>query len=513
MNRTFPLLLLLLVATRAAAAPAAIAQPSPPARVAPPSTPAEDEDEKIAREPPSGGPASRRTGEWSAKPSGKKVTLEGTMTLDQALGKIADAGGWNLVATSGAEGGRSLTLRLRRIPVEDALEAVLQGTSLVAARHGALVTVVPGRPGDGSIASVVAEANRSAAEASKSAKEIGREIRRKLREQKREQRAQRGGAGNVVGRGDQLIKAGEPADDVVVIGGSVRLEPKATAQDIVAVLGAVELGPGAVASGDVVAVGGDVHLMQGAHVMGDVSSVGGKVITDEGAIIDGERTGVDVPGLAQLLTVVGARGWSPHPSSAVSFATLLVRFAVFFGLAMLLMSIAPRRVENLAVGLSNAPLKTAITGVLGTLAMPLAAILLAVTVIGIPLIAVLVLGILVSVVMGYSALALFIGRALPLPAARARTVLQLALGTAAIVLLGTLPVLGWMVWVTGWLFVVGVVVRTRLGQPARVAPPPIHGTIPPPMPPIEPPVPPSSVPPAPPAPPTPPAPPAPGMGP
>ncbi len=147
-------------------------------------------------------------------------------------------------------------------------------------------------------------------------------------------------------------------------------------------------------------------------------------------------------------------------------------------------------------------MKTAITGVLGTLAIPLAAILLAVTVIGIPLIAVLVLGVLVAVVMGYSALALFIGRALPLPAKHARTVLQLALGTAVILVLGEIPVLGWMVWVTGWLFVVGVVWRTRLGRPAvpNVSPPPVYATtVPPPMPPVEPP-PPSSGGPPPPAP-------------
>ncbi len=491
------------------------AYPAPPRPPAPPAAPAANgeraatsaRDDAATRDDAAQAEPSHRTGTWPAAPSGKKVTLEGTMTVDQALGKIVDAAGWGLVANSGTEGQRSLTLRLRRVPVEDALDAVLQGTSLVASRRGTMITIGPGRPGP----SAGERGAVAALDGAKSPKEVRRELRQQLREKKRELRGQHAGTGDRVARGDQVVKAGEAADDVVVIGGNVRLEPGATAQDVVAVLGGVELGPGAVASGDVVAVGGDVHLLPGAHVMGDVSSVGGKVITDVGAVIDGERTGVDVPGLAQVLAIVGGSGWTPHVSRAVSLAGLLARFAVFFALALLLMSIAPRRMEALTAGLSNAPMKTAITGVLGTIAIPLAAILLAVTVIGIPLIAVLVLGVLVAVVMGYSALALFIGRALPLPAKHARTVLQLALGTAVILILGEIPVLGWMVWVTGWLFVVGVVWRTRLGRPVvpPVTPQPVYATtVPPPIPPIEPPVPPSSgssAPPPPPAPPVPPA--------
>ena len=80
-------------------------------------------------------------GEWPARPSGKTVALEEEPTLDEALGKIAEAAGWNLVANTGAAGDRKLVVAVRGAPVEEALQAVLEGSPLVATRRGNTVTV------------------------------------------------------------------------------------------------------------------------------------------------------------------------------------------------------------------------------------------------------------------------------------------------------------------------------------------------------------------------------------
>jgi len=79
-------------------------------------------------------------GDWS-KPSGKRITLSGALPVDDAIQRVADAAGWNLVLNTGPTGSRVLTLKLRDVPVEDALKAALTGVGLVATRTGSTVVV------------------------------------------------------------------------------------------------------------------------------------------------------------------------------------------------------------------------------------------------------------------------------------------------------------------------------------------------------------------------------------
>jgi hypothetical protein len=112
------------------------AKPAPVARPAPRATP---------QPPPPPAPAPRAQGplrgEWPAQPSGKRVTIEDTQPIDDALERIADAAGWNVVLNTGRTGNRLLVLKLRNVPVEDALRAALSGSGLVATRTGETVVV------------------------------------------------------------------------------------------------------------------------------------------------------------------------------------------------------------------------------------------------------------------------------------------------------------------------------------------------------------------------------------
>jgi hypothetical protein len=63
------------------------------------------------------------------------------MSLDEALERIADTAGWNMVLNTGSSGGRTLTLKLRDVPAEDAMRAALTGSGLVATRAGSTVVV------------------------------------------------------------------------------------------------------------------------------------------------------------------------------------------------------------------------------------------------------------------------------------------------------------------------------------------------------------------------------------
>jgi Secretin and TonB N terminus short domain len=545
-----------------------LSAPPPPSGAAPPRA--------AAAEQRSG---TRRAGDWPAQASDRRVTLQDDTSVDDALKAIGDAAGWNLVIRSGAQGDRAVAVRLRDVPVEEALEAVLEGTSLIATRRGQTVTIASGRAGQepgslfggmdgglprfsgdfqdepvdaalrkladtaglsvvfppgvkgtvsghfkdaaledvlravldqaglvarrrGSIleisrepgrATVIAGGKRFSVSADLDDVEPGPALDDREGDDAPadagERRPGRGhvrhrahGGGRVL-RGDQVIGPGERASEVVVLGGSVRLAPNAGASQVTAILGSVDLGPGVVVDGEVVAIGGDVHVSPGARIGGNAVSIGGKIVIDQDGLVEGQQTSIDVPGLGKMLALAGVRSWSWHVpgSTALSLAGALARFAVFFALGLLLLAVVPRRLETVSGSMVQSPFKAVLSGLLGTLAIPVAAVLLAITVVGIPLIAVLVLAVVVAGVMGYAALALFVGRALPLRVDRGTAILQLAIGTAILVAIGEIPVLGFLAWLAAWMLVFGVVLRTRFGRPPTV--PPVYGTTaPPPMP-------------------------------
>jgi hypothetical protein len=126
-----------------APAPAPAPAPATPPRAAgrPPPVPTTPEVPRPPAPPPALGPL---RGEWGT-PSGKRITLDDTSSLDDTLEEIADAAGWDIVLNTGRTGNKTLVLKLRDRPVEDALRAALAGTGLVATRTGDTVVVSEAR--------------------------------------------------------------------------------------------------------------------------------------------------------------------------------------------------------------------------------------------------------------------------------------------------------------------------------------------------------------------------------
>ncbi|HEU4382470.1 MAG TPA: STN domain-containing protein [Anaeromyxobacteraceae bacterium] len=580
----------LLAALVALQAPAPPAPPSPPAAPAPTSralrTPAPPRPPRALPAAPLPGEG-QLLGEWPAKPSGKRVTLKHKMSVDDALDRIADAAGWNLVANTGRSGDRVLVLTVRDVPVEEALQAVLAGSPLAATRRGDTVTVAPYLPtpprgevetlsgfdkptgkkfsGDfkdtpvdqalkriaqagglsvvlppglrGSVTAsfkdtpveealraVLAQSDLTASrqgsvitvsresgprivisggkrrfqfgveglpdseEIAAAAREAAEEAQQALEDAAQDladesQSPGMRGAKDRVVHGDLTVGPGERVRDVVAIRGNVKLEPGAVAREATAVVGSVEIGPGAAVLRNATAVGGDLHVAAGARVGRDATSVGGKVVLEPGAQVEGTETAVPIPGLGGLLGLaLGAGGFGAKVSPAVRIAGAVAEFAVIFALGLLTLLLFPRRIEGVGASLNAAPWKALLAGLLGTMAMPVLTVLLVVTIIGIPLVVVQWLGVMVAGILGIAALALLVGRRLPLKLERGQAVAQLAIGTALLVLVGKVPVLGTMVWIAAWLFVFGAVLRTRFGQtlpaeplpttPAGVPPPP-----------------------------------------
>jgi hypothetical protein len=401
------------------------------------------------------------------KRSGRRFSGDFDETdVRDALREIAEAGDWSIVLPGGRHG--TISARFKEVPVEDALRAVLAQAGLTATREGALVTVrapsyTRAAPGD-------AREVRRAAE---------RETREAEREARRLEQELDGDASDRVVHGDVVVHPGERARDVVALRGSIKVEPGAEVRDAVAVLGSVVLEPGAIAR-EAVAVGGDVRLGPGAEIDRDAVSVGGQVVRDPAATIGGETVSVGVPALSGLAGLAGSRmlfGRAEAPLFVVG--QVLAKFVVFFALGLLVLALFPRRLDVVSASFTAHPWKSILTGLLGLVVLPLLLVVLVATVIGIPLVAVVGLLVAAAAVLGFTALAYHIGRALPFQPGRGTTVLQLALGTAVVVLVTAIPLLGGMAWIAAALLTFGAVLRSRFGSQS----PPLPTTIPPSAPP------------------------------
>ena len=189
------------------------------------------------------------------------------------------------------------------------------------------------------------------------------------------------------------------AGQVVAVFGSVRVDGHVSDQ-VVAVLGSVSLGPEALVDGDVVAVGGRVNVADGARIKGDIREVSFR----------SPEMGVS---------------WSPWWAVPFSFnpfdgtARLVgTAFRLFllglFGCLVLLLVRQP--VERISQRVSSEPVKMALIGLLAQLLffplLFLTTVILAVSIIGIPLLLLIpfvILTMLLVFLGGFTAVAYVVG--------------------------------------------------------------------------------------------------------
>jgi len=444
------------------AGPAAPATPLP--RAAPAAPRAAPAPKAVPAVPEAPAPQGVLRGAWPSAPSGKVVTLDDTITRDDALEAIAEAAGWNLVLNTGRTGNAQLVLKLREVPVEEALQFALEGTDLVATRRGNSVVVAPaGAPG-----------RRHAEDDAVQAERDARQAERDAREAERDRRSGGRTSRDRVVQGDVTVQAGEVVRDVVAIRGNVVLRPGAEARDVVAVIGKVSLEPGARAR-QAVAILGDVTLAPGAEIERDTVAVGGNVRSDPGAEIGGEQTSVGLPALSGL----GALAALPlgHGGPWLDAAGAIVKFIVYFLVGLLVVTLFPRRVEGVSAAMVARPAKSVMVGLLGFFLAGLLCLLLLVTLVGALLIPVVVVAVIAAGVLGFVALSFHVGKLLPIRSERRLVALQLAAGTALLVLATHIPLLGWLVWIAAALLTFGAALVSRFGQqeppvlPTSVIPP------------------------------------------
>jgi hypothetical protein len=194
-------------------------------------------------------------------------------------------------------------------------------------------------------------------------------------------------------------------------------------------------------------MGGDIRIDEGAHVPGaGTFRIGGSEQEDES----------------------GARHGGPGGKVERFIKDALFRAAVYlllFVIGLIFLGAAPERLGALQRIIVREPFRVVATGLLTVAGAIVGCIVLAITIIGIPLAVVLGLATFVVGYVGLVAAASVIGAVLPIPSLKDRRVLQLAAGLAILFVASLLP------WGTLFAFMaacigLGAIVLTRFRKTA-----------------------------------------------
>lgn len=253
--------------------------------------------------------------------------------------------------------------------------------------------------------------------------------------------------------GDITVRQGERVRDVVTMGGDARIEGEAT--------------------GDVVTMGGDIEVASTGIVHGDLVTMGGDIDVEDGGVVHGQRVQTGNGDVGVSIGVdpeAAASSVSSWFSDSIGSAA---RYALLFLLGLVLLGLAPERLDTLRLALVKLPTRSAATGLVGLIAAVILVVVLCITIIGIPAAVLLVLALPVAIYVGMAAAASVIGALLPSARLKDRPVLQLAAGVALLFGVSLLPFVGDIAIAIAAVVGFGTVVLTRFGKLDPSNPPPV----------------------------------------
>jgi len=219
--------------------------------------------------------------------------------------------------------------------------------------------------------------------------------------------------------------------------------------------------------GDIVAVLGNIHIFPTARVAGDVVSIGGKIVRDEGAKVKGEITEIVIGKGGEKMAEV----YAPLVVGMGAGGLLLLKalaFLGFIGLSMIIVSFMTGQIGAISSKIEKEWLKTLLWGIAGFVLIGPIAILLAITVIGIPLIIVEMILVSIAMLAGYIAVSQLIGKKFTKAIRRPNQpmIVEVMWGLAILFLVDMIPVLGMIVKCLAMTFGFGSAIITKLGKKA-----------------------------------------------
>jgi cytoskeletal protein CcmA (bactofilin family) len=448
----------------------------------------------VAEEAPLPAPS---PGAPAATPAAKAISVSFRGTLRDALKRISEDGGLNVVATGELD--TSVEVHLQGVTAPQALRTLARTYSLRLDEDGSIFTLRPLTAAEKDAAQQEAAPVNAAPPVpsvafSPPAMPVPpplpqlfmdgldpQELQERVRDHVR--RVQRRGPGEhgVVARGQSLeVKQDETVDSAVVYGGNLVVKGQVE-EDAVAFGGNLDI-HGHV-EGDAHAFGGNVVLHPGALVDGDVSAIGGTVIRSEGARVEGSTEsfhGGDIGALMASQVNGSLKQAEPVAEQAPrkehdggGIPGFILRFAALFGLGFLGQLLFPARMKELSAEITRQPVKSGLTGLLGAVAMVPITAVLAITLIGIPVAVALWLVVPVVAALGLAVLAGEIGLRVPVLRGRKTQAVVLALGLFILLAVGAIPGIGPVVMTLATLVAFGAAIRTRLGNRSRGIPEPI----------------------------------------
>jgi len=339
------------------------------------------------------------------------------------LSRIARSAGWSLTLVG--VGKDRIDVDVKDADPREALRQVLKASGSMGVLHRGKLVVVP-----------APEANSA-----------GMFVEHTSRRERRRRGSTRPHGNDMVRvfQGDLVVPAGTVVQgNVVNVGGSIELEPNSVVQ------------------GDTVSILGSTVIDQGAVVLGDAAAVLGKVEVERGGQVMGEHVQV---GLGKLFRASRRHHSFLSSLGPFGFFPTLALFALVYLLGLLALRLWPDRVRQVGHAMFEQPLKSFLIGFLCWLLLFPLALLLIISVVGIPVVFLLPVMIFLAITMGFSSLALRLGEALPAgPGQRFVPPAALGMGTIVLLLLAFVPWLGVPLLAFLQFFALGAAVSSRLGR-------------------------------------------------
>ena len=265
-------------------------------------------------------------------------------------------------------------------------------------------------------------------------------------------------------------------DDIVCLLGKVRVEGEVTG-DIVVILGSVEIS-GSV-RGDVIAVMSPTHIHENAVIEGDLVSIGGPLDRSPSSSVGGQEVKLNFLDFVPFLRGGWAGLWK------LLFLLKLAKLAGLFLMLLLVTALVPRRISVIAASFPDRWGMSILTGLIAYCATMVLCVILAVTLIGIPLAIALWFAAKVVKWIGLASILFLIGHTL------GRNVLKRELSHLAAVLGGfavyavisLVPFFGGVFAMVMSVLALGIALLTRFGSEEgwkKPGAPPAPGVAPPP---------------------------------
>ncbi|HHV18980.1 MAG TPA: polymer-forming cytoskeletal protein [Thermoanaerobacterales bacterium] len=240
--------------------------------------------------------------------------------------------------------------------------------------------------------------------------------------------------------------------------------------DTIAILGNITV-DGKV-TGDVVAVLGDVRV--NGEVMGDVTAVGGRIIRGETSKVYGTITEIKVSGIKDIVNGITRQGINLGPSIKKynwSFSRnweygwfKFIRFLGLLAMGTLVIILFPNSTKTAAGGVEKEIGRKMLIGLLIFMLTPVALLLLLITLIGIPLIPILLLLLYGAGFFGYLCISIHIGRRLNEQLKiKPEVLLEFALGALLLWLIQLVPIIGGFTSIIVLIMSLGITAETHFG--------------------------------------------------